>query len=109
MDENVRVLKQDCNRLLPVADTKRKVTNLNVIRASELESNVHELLQHANKLPEALNDALQNVDAVTKSLFLDQNLNVFETSLNSVFTINEVIIENMVDAASSRITTTCSL
>ncbi len=57
MNENVRVLEENYDRLLVAADTNRQATNLNVRRASELGSNPHELLQHKNKLPEALNDA----------------------------------------------------
>ncbi len=48
----------------------------------------------------------KNVNTVTKYLLLDQTLNVFEASLNSVLTNTEVTVEYMVDAVSSRVTTT---
>lgn len=91
--------------MLAVAATNKKVINQNYRRVSELESNVHELLQHANKLAEDLNDALQNVNKLNKYLHRDQALNLLQASLNSVLAINEVIIENFVDGVSSRITT----
>ncbi len=68
MNSSIRDLKQLYNRLLVVAATNRKAINVDFKRASELESNVHELLLHANNLTAAVNNVLQGVDRVTKHL-----------------------------------------
>lgn len=61
--------------------------------------------KHANNQTEALNNILQGVNRMTKYLLLDQTMNAFKVSLNSILAINEATTENLEDAVSNRITT----
>ena len=62
-------------------------------------------MHYSNDLATVFKLALCRLDVINHVMVIDQALHVFEASLNSVLSINEAIIRNMVDAVNGRVTT----
>ncbi len=105
LDEDVQDLREHYNPLINIAATNNRVLNLHHNQPTKLESNLNELLQYSNDLATVLNHALLCLDVINHVVVIDQVLHVFKASLDSVLSINEAIIRNLVDAANGRVTT----
>ncbi len=88
MDEGVQHLRKHFTHLITIAATNRKAFNLPHKKLAKLESNIQELLQHANDLTNVVNNTLRRFNALHDFFGIDQIVQLLETSLNSVFSIS---------------------
>ncbi len=103
MDDDVRDLREHFNVIMSFAATNRRTIKLNSNNIARLHSNVEKLQEHANNLTVAFNAALRRLDTLSEFFLMDQTLQVLEHSLESVLDANDKIIRNMVDAVTSRV------
>ena len=105
MDAEVQDLRRRYDQLITIATSNKKIVTLNYKKVAQLESNVNKLLKQINDLTTNLNEALKRLGMLTSYLVLDWFLHVIEASSDTIISLNEEIIANMVDAANCRITT----
>ncbi len=103
MDEDVQDLKEHFNTIMSIAATNRRIINLNSKNIARLHSHVEQLREQANNLTVMFNAALRRLDTLSEFFLMDQTLQVLELSLATVLDANDKIIQNMVDAVTSRV------
>ncbi len=103
MDEDVKDLQAHYNTIMSYAATNRKTINLNNKNIARLQTNVDKLREHANNLTVAFNAALQRLETLSDLFLMDQTLQVLEHSLETVLDANDKIIRNIVDARTSKV------
>ena len=104
MNEDVDKLKENFNKLSEMALEQNKVINLNCWNIAKLEQHVHDLADYSDNLRLTLNDVLAEIDGMYSLAVVNQLLPVLENTVNSLTQTNKLIVENIVDAARGRVT-----
>ena len=104
MNADVVELRENFNKISLMALEQNKVINLNCMNIAKLEQHVHDLVEYSDKLRSSLNDVLAEIDGMYSLAVVNQVLPVLENTVTSLTNTNKLIIENIVDAARGRVT-----
>lgn len=106
MNADVVELRENFNKISLMALEQNKVINLNCVNIAKLEQHVHDLAEYSDKLmlTLTLNDVLAEFDGMYSLAVVNQVLPVLENTVTSLTNTNKLIIENIVDAARGRVT-----
>ncbi len=102
MDEDVEHLRKRYNHLTSIASANYRTIHINCRNIARLEKHVSDLGLYVNQLKSALNNALTSVDTMYDFMTISQLLLVLETVVNSLLYTNQLVVQNVVDAADGR-------
>ncbi len=103
MDEDVVELRQKFNSLIAYAPSQSKVITLNSHHIQRIEQHLVDIHLFTHRLVASFNSAMNTFN---KLLFFEQALSALESSVSSLLHTNGILIQNIVDASRSRVTST---
>lgn len=103
MNEDVEELREKYNLLSSTASTNNRVIGLNCRNIARLEMHVHDFVSHLESMRLFINNVAERADAVQDVLIINQGLSVLENIVNSLLHTNMLVIQNLVDAARGRV------
>ncbi len=106
MDEDVEQLRGRYNHLTSIASAEYRAIHINCRNIARLEKHVSDLGLYVNQLKSELNNILTNVYSMCDFMTITQLLSVMETAVNSLLHANQLVVQNVVDAANGRVSPT---
>ncbi len=104
MDEDVEDLRERYNHLASLAANQNKAINMNSLNISRLEHAVQGIASCSRTVRTALNLVIEDVKGIHEMALINQALPVLESAINSILHINNLVIQNVVDADRGRVT-----
>ena len=109
MNEDVEELRERYDQLSSIASLNNKAIELNYKNIARLDLHVQDLIIYTNALRSSLNRVLQQVTSLQGMLTLNQALSILEHTINSFLHTNLLFIQNLVDSARGRVTSSLFL
>ncbi len=106
MDEDVEQLRERYNHLTSIASANYRAIHINCRNIARLEKHVSDLGLYVNQLKSELNNILASVDSMCDFMTIAQLLSAMETAVNSLLHTNQLVVQNVVDAANGRVSPT---
>ncbi len=103
MDEDVVKLRQKFNSLVAYASAQSKFITINFHHIQRIEQHLVDIPSFTHRLVASLNSAMNKFN---KLLVFEQALSALETSVSSLLHTNSILVQNIVDASRSRVTST---
>ncbi len=105
MDEDVQDLRERHNHLASLAANQNKAINMNSLHINRLEHVVQDIASYSCAVRIALSLVIEDVvKGIHVMALINQALLALESAINSVLHINNLVIQNVVDADSGRVT-----
>ena len=104
MNEDVEELRERYEQLTFIASLHDKAISLNCKNIARLEVHVKDLAAFTNLMRSSLNSVLKESTSMQDIMTMNQALSVLENNVNSLLHTNLLVIQNLVDAAQGRVT-----
>ncbi len=103
MDEDVVEFRQNFNSLVAYASAQSKVITLNSHHMQRIEQHLVDIHSFTHHLVASFNSAMKKCN---KLLVFEQALSALESSVSSLLHTNSILVQNIVGASRSRVTST---
>ena len=104
MNEDVEELKENYNQLAFIASSNNKAINLNYKQIARLNQHVDDLAVYSKQIRTSITTVASNGKSMCDVIVVNQTLPALKNTINSLLHANNVIIQNMVDAAREKVT-----
>ncbi len=104
MHEDVEELRDRYNHLALIASAHNKAIRSNSKHTARLEQYVHDIASYTATLRLSLNKVLTTIKSLYDLSIIGQALPALENAVNSLLRTNALVIQNVVDAARDRVT-----
>ena len=104
MNKEVVALRERYNHLVSIATANNRAIHINCKKLDRLDQHVKELGLYVNYLGSSMNRILTTMNSMYDFMLLSQALPALENTVNSVLHVNQIIVQNVVDAALGRVT-----
>ncbi len=104
MNEDVEELRDRYNQLALLASAHNKAIRFNSKHIARLEQHVHDIASYTATLRLSLNKVFSTIKSLYDLNIIGQALPAMENAVNSLLRTNALVIQNVVDAARGRVT-----
>ena len=103
-NEDVEDLRERYDQLSSIPSLNNKAIGLNYRNIARLDLHVQDLILFSNAMRSSLNNVLQQATSLHDMLTMNQALSILENTVNSLLHTNLLVIQNLVEAARGRVT-----
>ena len=104
MNEDIEDLRENYNQPASIASSNNKAIHLNCKQIARINQHVDDLAVYSKQIRTSITTVASNVNIMYDVIVVNQALPALENRVNSLLHANNVIIQNMVDAARGSVT-----